>query len=498
MVSALHVQQAPEGWRRHPSVVLAVILTAQLMVVLDATIVNVALPHIQRSLHFSNSSLSWVLNAYVLTFGGLLLLGARSGDLLGRRRTFLAGIALFSLSSLAGGFATSAAMLLAARALQGVGGALAAPAALALLTTFFPEGAARVKAIGLFTTVSAAGGALGLVAGGLLTEWASWRWVMFVNVPIGLAVLLVGRAVLVETARRHGRFDLTGAITSTAGMTAVVFGLVEAGSDGWAAPVTLGSLVVGLALLGLFVRIEKTAPEPILPLRILADRTRASANVARGLGYAGMYGMIFFLTQFLQDIQGHSSLITGIGFLPAPISVFLASQLTSRVLVNRFPAKVLMIMGTTCLALGLLLATQLHANTSYAQVLASLILIGTGMGISFVSLTTAGLAGVAPPDAGAASGLINVMQQLGAALGLAVLVTVFDTVTPSARSAGLSTAAHAGAAARAALVHGIDVTMAAGAGFALVALAIVALLIRTPARAQVMEAPEMELEPAAA
>jgi EmrB/QacA subfamily drug resistance transporter len=498
MVSVLNAQQVKIGWRRHPSVVLAVILTAQLMVVLDATIVNVALPHIQRSLHFSNSSLSWVLNAYVLTFGGLLLLGARSGDLLGRRRTFMAGIALFSLSSLAGGFATSGAMLLAARALQGVGGALAAPAALALLTTFFPEGAARVKAIGLFTTVSAAGGAMGLVAGGLLTEWASWRWVMFVNVPIGLAVLFVGRAVLVETARRHGRFDLTGAIASTAGMTAVVFGLVEAGSNGWAAPITVASLVAGVTLLWLFVRIEKTAPEPILPLRILADRTRASANVARGLGYAGMYGMIFFLTQFLQDIQGHSSLITGIGFLPTPASVFLASQLTSRVLVNRFPAKVLMIMGTTSSALGLLLATQLHAGTPYLQVLASLILIGTGMGISFVSLTTAGLAGVASSDAGAASGLINVMQQLGAALGLAVLVTVFDTVTPSARSAGLSTAAHAGAAARTALVHGIDVTMAAGAGFALVALAIVVFLVRTPTRAQVVEPAEMELEPAAA
>jgi len=498
MVSVLNVQQAPGGWRRHPSVVLAVILTAQLMVVLDATIVNVALPHIQRSLHFSNSSLSWVLNAYVLTFGGLLLLGARSGDLLGRRRTFMAGIALFSLSSLAGGFATSGAVLLAARGLQGVGGALAAPAALALLTTFFPEGAARVKAIGLFTTVSAAGGALGLVAGGLLTEWASWRWVMFVNVPIGLAVLLVGRAVLIETPRRHGRFDLAGAITSTAGMTAVVFGLVEAGSRGWAAPITVGSLVAGAALMYLFVRIERTAPEPILPLRILADRTRASANVARGLGYAGMYGMIFFLTQFLQDIQRHSSLITGIGFLPTPTSVFLASQLTSRVLVNRLPAKVLMIMGTACSALGLLLATQLNAGTPYPQVLVSLILIGTGMGISFVSLTTAGLAGVAPSDAGAASGLINVMQQLGAALGLAVLVTVFDTVTPGARSGGLSTAAHAGAAARSALVHGIDVTMAAGAGFALVALAIVALLVRTPAPAQVIEAADMELEAAAA
>jgi EmrB/QacA subfamily drug resistance transporter len=498
MLQAAHVEQAPSGWRRHPSVVLAVILTAQLMVVLDATIVNVALPHIQRSLHFSSSSLSWVLNAYVLTFGGLLLLGARSGDLLGRRRTFMAGIALFSLSSLLGGFATSSAMLLAARALQGVGGALAAPAALALLTTIFREGPARVRAIGLFTTVSAAGGAMGLVAGGLLTEWTSWRWVMFVNVPIGLAVLLIGGAVLTETERRHGRFDLTGAITSTGGATALVFGLVEAGSHGWGAPVTLGSLAAGLALLGLFVRIERTAPEPILPLGILADRTRASANVARGLGYAGMYGMIFFLTQFLQDIQGHSSLITGVGFLPTPMSVFLSSQLTSRVLVNRLPAKVLMIVGLACSALGLLLATQLHAGTPYPQVLASLILIGTGMGISFVSLTTAGLAGVAPSDAGAASGLVNVMQQLGAALGLAVLVTVFESVTPSAGAAGLSHAAGAGGAVRAALVHGFDLTMAAGAAFALLALAIVALFVRAPVRAKILEEADLELDAAAA
>jgi EmrB/QacA subfamily drug resistance transporter len=479
-------------------VVLAVILTAQMMVVLDATIVNVALPHIQRSLGFSSSSLSWVLNAYVLTFGGLLLLGARSGDLLGRRRTFMAGIALFSMSSLAGGFATSGVMLLAARALQGVGGALAAPAALALLTTFFPEGAGRVRAIGLFTTVSAAGGAMGLVAGGLLTEWASWRWVMFVNVPIGLVVLVVGGMVLTETERRHGRFDLSGAITSTAGMTAVVLGLVEAGSSGWSAPVTLGSLVAGLALLGLFVQIEKTAAEPILPLRILADRTRASANAARGLGYAGMYGMIFFLTQFLQDIQGHSSLVAGVGFLPTPVSVFLSSQLTSRVLVDRLPAKALMIIGSSCSASGLLLATQLHAGTPYPQVLVSLVLIGTGMGVSFVSLTTAGLAGVAPTDAGAASGLINVMQQLGAALGLAVLVTVFGSVTRGAGAAGLDHAARAGAAARVALVHGIDVTMAAGAGFALVALAVVALLVRAPARAEAHDLADVELEAVAA
>jgi MFS family permease len=211
-----------------------------------------------------------------------------------------------------------------------------------------------------------------------------------------------------------------------------------------------------------------------------------------------MYGMLFFLTQFLQDIQGHSSLITGIGFLPAPASVFLSSQLTSRVLVNRFPAKMLMITGTMCASLGLLVATQLHANTPYLLVLACLILLGTGMGISFVSLTTAGLAGVDRADAGAASGLINVMQQLGAALGLAVLVTVFDTVTPSARSAGLSTAAHAGAAARTALVHGIDVTMAAGAGFALLALALVVLFVRSPARVHEIAPADVELEAVAA
>lgn len=465
-------------WRQKPSLLLAVILTAQLMVVLDATIVNVALPHIQRSLHFSGSGLSWVLNAYVLTFGGLLLLGARAGDLVGRRRSFLTGIALFSLSSLAGGFATTSWMLLAARALQGVGGALAAPAALALLTTVFPEGPERVRAIGLFTTVSAAGGATGLVAGGLLTEWASWRWVMFVNVPIGLAVLATGALVLSETARRRGHLDLAGAVTSTLGMTAIVLGLVEAGSNGWRSPTTILPLVGGVALIGLFLRIENTAAEPILPLRLLASRVRSGANVARGLGYAGMYGMVFFLTQFLQDVQGHSSLVTGVGFLPTPTSVFLSSQLTSRYLVARVPARLLMMAGTAISAAGLLVATQLQATTSYLQVLVTLILIGTGMGISFVSLTTAGLHEVDPADAGAASGLINVTQQVGAALGLAVLVTVFDSVTTgAARTAGLAAASFH---TRAVLVHGIDVTFMAGALFALAALAVVALVVRVP------------------
>lgn len=470
--------------RRRPGITLAVILTAQMMVVLDATIVNVALPHIQHSLGFSSSSLSWVLNSYVLTFGGLLLLGARSGDLLGRRRTFLAGIALFSLSSLAGGLATTSWMLLAARSLQGIGGALAAPAALALLTSIFPEGSERVRAIGLFTTVSAAGGATGLVAGGLITEWASWRWVMFVNVPIGIAVLLTGSLILGETERRHGRFDLTGALTSTGGMSALVLGLVQAGTKGWSAPVTIVSLAAGLLLIGAFVRVEATAEEPILPLRILVERTRASANLARGLGYAGMYGTIFFLTQFFQEIQGHSSLVTGLGFLPTPITVFLTSQLTSKVLVGRLPTKSLMIGGSILSASGLFLLSQLTAGSTYAQVLPGLILIGAGMGTSFVSLTTAALHGVAPADSGAASGLINVMQQLGAALGLAVLVTVFDSVTSSGRTA---------------VLHGMDVAFATGAVFSLAALAIVIFGIRSPAPAAEMSRlpVDAELEPAA-
>src|SRR5271154_2982708 len=296
------------GRLANPSVLLFVILTAQLMVVLDATIVNVALPHIQRGLGFSSTSLSWVLNGYILTFGGLLLLGARAGDLLGRRRTFLLGIAIFSLSSLVGGFAADSWMLLASRAMQGVGAALAAPSSLALLTSVFPGGQQRVRAIGLFTTVSAAGGATGLVAGGFLTEFLSWRWVMFVNVPIGLAVWAIGRIVLVETNRRHGRFDIAGAITSTTGMTGVVLGLVEAGSSGWGDPLTFCSLIAGVLLLTAFVRIEARAEEPILPLRLLSNSTRNTANVARGLVYAGMYGMFFFLSQFLQDVEGYSPL----------------------------------------------------------------------------------------------------------------------------------------------------------------------------------------------
>src|SRR5580704_8155812 len=468
-------------WLRHPSVLLAVILTAQLMVVLDATIVNVALPHIQKSLGFSSSALSWVINAYILTFGGFLLLGARAGDLFGRRRVFLLGIAVFTLSSLVGGLAVSGWALLAARAVQGMGAALAAPCALSLLTTAFPEGAQRVRAIGLYTTVSAAGGATGLVACGLLTDLVSWRWVMFVNVPIGLCVWLLGRVVLVETERQDGHFDLIGAVTCTVGVSGVVLGLVEAGSMGWTSPVSLAALFGGVAVVAYFLHHESRVSEPILPPRLLAHVTRNSANVSRALLYAGFYGLFYFMAQFLQDAQGYSPLRAGLAFLPMPVSVFLASQLASRYLLRRLPEKAVMILGNSIAVVGLLLATRVGAASPYSQIVLCLVLIGAGSGMTLVALTSASLADVEPDIAGAASGLVNVSQQLGAAVGLAVLVTIFNSLAGHGRLVPGPTASAA--------VHSLDDVFAVAALFAVGALAIVVFGVRQPSEVRA-QAPE--------
>jgi EmrB/QacA subfamily drug resistance transporter len=493
--AASPVPRAPElpahrsrKWSAHPSLLLGVVLTAQLMVVLDASIVNVAMPYIQRSLGFSTSALSWVLNAYVVTFGGFLLLGARAGDLFGRRRVFLIGIAVFTLSSLLGGLAVSGWALLAARAVQGLGAALAAPSALSLLTTAFSEGPQRVRAIGLYTTMSAAGGAIGLVAGGLLTEMLSWRWVMFVNVPVGIAVLLVGRVVLVETGRRHGHFDLLGALTCTVGVTGFVFGLVEAGARGWTSPLTVVPLVGGLVVFAAFLRQERKVAEPILPLRLLASRTRSSANAARALLYAGFYGVFYFMSQFLQDVQRYTPLRAGLAFLPLPVAVFLSSQLTSRVLVRRLPEKAIMIVGTLLATVALLLAARIGPDSTYVQILTSLVLIGVGSGSSIVALTNASLAEVEPEIAGAASGLVNVSQPVGAAVGLAVLVTAFDVIsgnTPLGPGAG---------AASATVVHSLDAVFGVAALFAFASfVAVVVGIRRAPA-----SVPQPANEPATA
>lgn len=455
---------------RHPMVVLFVILLAQLMVVLDTTIVNVALPHIQQGLGFSTTALSWVINAYILTFGGLLLLGARTGDLVGRRRVFLAGIALFTLSSLAGGLATSSSMLLATRALQGIGAAFAAPSALSLLTTSFAEGPERLRAIALYATVSAAGAAIGLVAGGLLTELASWRWVMFVNVPIGAAVWLIGRIALAETATRHGRLDLLGAVTSTLGVGDIVLGLVQAGASGWTNPISLTAFALGTVMLAIFVHNESRISEPILPLALLAHATRNTANVGRGLIYAGFYGMFFFLSQYLQDVRGFSPVTAGLAFLPIPLSIFVSSQLTSGVLTKLVPEKTLMLVGTGIAAAGMALATMLSPSTPYAEILLWLVLLGSGAGIAMVSLMSASLTEVAPQDAGAASGLVNVSQQLGAALGLAVLVTLFGALSHHGQIGPHQVTGY---------VHALDDVFGLAAAFTLLALALIATFVRT-------------------
>ncbi|MBV8529114.1 MAG: MFS transporter [Candidatus Dormibacteraeota bacterium] len=469
--TAARPRPSTEGGARRvsPRLVLAVILTVQLMVVIDATIVNVALPGIARALHFTAASLSWVVTGYTLAFGGLLLLGARAGDLLGRRRTFMAGIAIFTLASLAGGAAPSAAALLAARAVQGMGGALAAPSALALLMVQFPEGRARTRALGWFAAVSIGGMALGLILGGLLTQFASWRWVFFVNVPIGIALVAASRAVLVETPTRHGRFDIAGALLSTTGVTSLAYGFVSAAQNGWGAAITVLAFTAGVVLLAAFVAVETRAAEPITPLGLFLNRTRAAAYVARLLLLAGVFGMFFFLTQFMQEVRGYGSLETGLAFLPFTLLLFVMSQLTARVLLERYDAKRLMVVGLTISTLGMVVLTQLSASSGYLAFLIPMLLFGLGNGLAFVPLTNAGLHGVQPSQAGAASGLVNVMQQLGAALGLAVLVSVFG----SAGSTGVAVTA----AARAAFVTGADHAFIAGAIFVAASLAAIALAI---------------------
>jgi EmrB/QacA subfamily drug resistance transporter len=484
-VSPAVASRAPDRRR----LVLATILVAQLMVVLDMTIVNVALPHMQVALGFTPSGLSWVLNGYSLTFGGLLLLGARAGDLLGRRPTFIAGTLLFVAASLAGGLAGSGSTMIAARAVQGVGAALAAPATLSLLTTMFPEGRERTRALGLYTAVSIGGGSLGLVLGGLLTELASWRWVMLVNVPIGLAVAVSAWLVVPHTARRRGRFDLGGAVTSTVGVAALVYGLVHAASDGWGTAVTIASFVAGAVLLALFVLVERRAAEPITPLSLFADRTRSGAYVARMLLFAGMTGMFFFLTQFLQDVLGYSPIRTGLGFLPTTAALFIASQLSARVLVGRFGGRRVMITGALLSTLSMVVLTQLSAGSSYLAVLVPLLLIGTGNGLTFVPLTASGLHAVRPNEAGAASGLTNVAQQIGAALGVAALVTVFSS---AARNA-VVTASSPLEQAHQMFVAGADAAFAAAAALQVGTLLVVLVVMRRGG----VRAPALGAEPGA-
>jgi EmrB/QacA subfamily drug resistance transporter len=458
-------------------------LCAQLMIVLDMTVVNIALPTIARDLHFSAPTLSWVLNAYALTFGGLLLLGGRAGDLLGRRRVFLAGLALFTAASLAGGLATSAAWLLAARAAQGVGGAIATPAVLAIIVSGFPEGRERTRALSLFTAVVMGGSSLGLVLGGVITQWFTWRLVLFINVPIGIAVLLIAPRFIAESARQRGRLDLAGALTSTAGMSALVYAFIKASQSGWGDRLTLTSFAAAALLLTSFIAIETRSAQPITPLRLFADRSRTASLVVRLLLVAGMFGMFFFLTQFVQDVLGLSPLLAGTAFLPMTAALFAVSRLAP-VLIPRFGAKPLMVAGLIPAVAGMAWLGQLSAGSSYLSgVLGPMLLLGAGMGIAFVPLTITSLAGVAPEDSGAAASMVNVTQQVGGALGLAILVTVYGSAS---RAAARHPLAHAGPVAQAhhVLIHGMATAFTVAAVFDLCALLVVVAVIRGQRRAR--------------
>jgi len=461
--------------RERPGLVLATILTTQLMVVLDMSIVNVALPQMQHALDFSPTGLSWVVNAYSLAFGGLLLLGARSGDLLGRRPTFLGGLAVFTLASLAGGFATTGAALVTARVVQGIGAAFAAPATLSLLTTMFPEGRERTRALGLFTAMSIGGASLGMVVGGVLIEVASWRWVMLVNVPIGLAVVAAAWVLVPHTPRRHGRFDLAGAVASTLGVSGLVYGFVHAASDGWGDPITLVSLALGVALLAAFVVVERTAEEPITPLSLFASRVRSGALIARAFLVAGAMGAFFFLTQYLQDVLDLSPIRAGLAFLPLTAMLFVASQASSRGLVERFGERAVMVVGSSLTLLALAWLTRLDSSSGYADVLLSLVVLGLGNGLAFVPLTSSALHAVRPQEAGAAAGLVNVAQQLGSALGLAGLVTVSGHAS---RSVDLTPGLDAVARAHETFLSGAHAAFEAATVMLVVTMFVVAFVVR--------------------
>jgi EmrB/QacA subfamily drug resistance transporter len=445
----------PSGGTRHLGLALVVIATAQLMVVLDATIVNVALPHIQHALNFSGSGLEWVVNAYTLTFGGLLLLGGRAGDILGRRRVFVAGIILFSLASLLGGLATSQAWLLAARAVQGVGGAIVAPTALSLVTTNFPEGAPRNRAMGVYSAMSIGGIAVGLLAGGLLTTYASWRWVLFVNVPIGIAVALLAPRVLGESQRHPGRFDLAGAITGTGGLAALVYGLSSAattanGVSQWGDPKVLASLAGAVVLLASFIVIETRSPHALMPMRIFRNRSRSGAYLVMLCIGTAMFGMFFFLTIFVQTVWGYSALKTGVAYLPM-VAVIMAGAGLSTVLVPRVGARPLLLAASAIATGGMFWLSRITEHSSYVGgLLGPMLVTAAGLGLLFMPLTLVSLSKVEDRDAGLAGSLVNTGQQVGGSIGLAILGTVAWTVVANtfrnSIAAGKATAA---AAARA-------------------------------------------------
>jgi EmrB/QacA subfamily drug resistance transporter len=425
---------------------LAVLAIAQFMIFLDETVVNVALPSIKTSLGFSEPSLAWVINAYVLLFGGLILLGGRAADLFGRRRMFLIGTAIFGAASLLDGLATSQGLLIGARALQGVGAALATPAALSLVTGLFPAGAQRTRALTLWGALSGLGFAAGVLLGGVITQAASWRWVFFINIPIALVGLLVVPRLVAES-RNPGRpgFDAAGAITITAAMTALVYTLLEGARFGWTSATTLGMFAAAAVLLAAFAIIESRTAQPLIPRGFLHRRAILAPTTLQWLMTGAAFSSFFMLTLYLQQVLGYTPLRAGLGYIPLAAAVVAASALASK-LVPRFGPRPFAVIGLATLGAGLVILGHIPAGGTYlASILPGLVLIGFGAGFSFVSITTAALAQVQETASGLASGLLSSAAQLGGAVGLAVIVTLATTRTATLlRTGATAVAAQAG------------------------------------------------------
>ena len=414
---------------------LALLATTQFVIVLDAAIVNVALPTVGRELGFSQDNLAWVINAYVLTFGGFLLLGGRLADLLGRRRLFMAGLFVFSVASLLGGLATSEGQLIAARALQGFGGALLAPAALSMVTNMFAEGAERNKALGVWGAVSGSGGAAGVLLGGVLTEYAGWEWVFWVNVPIGVAAAFFAPRLLRESRKdsRTRTFDVAGAVTVTAGLAMLVFALVDANRAGWDSTQTIGLLIASFALIGAFVFIEVRSAAPLVPFRIFRSRTLSGSNITALLVGAALFSMFYFISLYMQQVLGYSAIKAGLSYLPLAIFIIVSAGVASQ-LVTKVGFKPILVMGMVLIAVALVWFAQVPVDGDYVKnLLGPMIISAIGLGFAFVPVTIGAVSGVSQDDSGLASGLINTAQQVGGALGLSVLVAVASGVTTNDR-----------------------------------------------------------------
>jgi EmrB/QacA subfamily drug resistance transporter len=454
---------------------LALILLAmtQFVVVIDASIVNVALPSIGHALDFSRTDLSWVVNAYTLTFGGFLLLGGRMADLLGRRRMFMLGLVLFSFASLAGGVAQSEGWLIAARAVQGLGAAIVSPAALSIITTTFAEGAERNRALGIWGAVAGAGGAAGVLLGGILTSGLNWRWVLFVNVPIGLAAAALAPRTLIESRSEDAAasFDIPGAVTVTGGLSLLVYAIVEAVNAGWGSARTLLAIGGAVVLLAGFLIIESRQRHPLMPFSIFRLRTLRGADIVGLLIGMSLFSMFFFISLYLQNVLHYSPIKTGISYLPLAVGIILSAGAASQ-LVTRFGFKLPLIGGMLLIAAGLLWFSQVPASggSFTGDVLGPSLLAAAGLGFAFVPVTIAAVTGTAPHEAGLASGLINTSQQVGGALGLAILATIANSRTQSLFHAGSHNASLA-------LTKGFDRAFLVGAGFAVGGAILAALLI---------------------